>query len=331
METRASYLLVGVFALLSMAGFVVAVVWMAGVNLDEDFAYYDIFFEGSVSGLKPGNAVRYRGIPVGVVSDMAINPENVEQVRVTIEIPEDTPVKQDTEAALEFQGITGVAYVQLLGGTHAAPDLREAAGDGRPVIQSRPSQLQELFDSAPELVSRITALVNRANLLFDEDNRKNVAKTLSNVGTISGVLAERSSDIDGFLGDATMTMKELRGAAKETGQTIKDIQKLAASIRTLSDGLNKDLSGVGDEAKKSLIEVRKTAQEFRRASFVLADLVESNREPVDTFASSGLYEFTQLLSETRVLVGALTRISSQIERDPARFLFGKTQPGVEVK
>lgn len=331
METRASYLLVGVFALLSMAGFLIAVVWMAGVNLDEDFAYYDIYFEGSVSGLKPGNAVRYRGIPVGVVSDMTINPKNVEQVRVTIEIPESTPVKEDTEAALEFQGITGVAYVQLLGGTHAAANLSAATDDARPVIKSRPSQLQELFDSAPELVTRVTALVNRANMLFDPENRKNIAATLSNVGKISGVLAARSSDIDGLLGDATMTMKELRGAAKETGETIKDVQKLAASMQALSDSLNKDLSGVGDEAKKSLIEVRKTAQEFRRASFVLADLVESNREPVDTFASSGLYELTQLLSETRVLVGALTRISSQIERDPARFLFGKTQPGVEVK
>lgn len=331
METRASYLLVGVFALLSMAGFLIAVVWMAGVNLDEDFAYYDIYFEGSVSGLKPGNAVRYRGIPVGVVSDMTINPKNVEQVRVTIEIPESTPVKEDTEAALEFQGITGVAYVQLLGGTHAAADLSAATGDARPVIKSRPSQLQELFDSAPELVSRVTALVNRANLLFDPENRKNIAETLSNVRAFTGVIAARSKDIDGLLGDATMTMKELRVAADEAGATIKDVQKLAVSMQALSDGLNKDFTGVGDEAKKSLIEVRKTAQEFRRASFVLADLIDANREPVDTFASSGLYELTQLLSETRVLVGALTRISSQIERDPARFLFGKTQPGVEVK
>lgn len=331
METRASYLLVGVFALLSMAGFLIAVVWMAGVNLDEDFAYYDIYFEGSVSGLKPGNAVRYRGIPVGVVSDMTINPKNVEQVRVTIEIPESTPVKEDTEAALEFQGITGVAYVQLLGGTHAAADLSAATGDARPVIKSRPSQLQELFDSAPELVSRVTALVNRANLLFDPENRKNIAETLSNVRAFTGVIAARSKDIDGLLGDATMTMKELRVAADQAGATIKDVQKLAVSMQALSDGLNKDFTGVGDEAKKSLIEVRKTAQEFRRASFVLADLIDANREPVDTFASSGLYELTQLLSETRVLVGALTRISSQIERDPARFLFGKTQPGVEVK
>ncbi len=331
METRASYLLVGVFALLSMAGFLIAVVWMAGVNLDEDFAYYDIYFEGSVSGLKPGNAVRYRGIPVGVVSDMTINPKNVEQVRVTIEIPESTPVKQDTEAALEFQGITGVAYVQLLGGTHGAANLSAASGDARPVIKSRPSQLQELFDSAPELVSRVTVLVNRANHLFDPENRKNIAETLSNVRAFTGVMAARSKDIDGLLGDATTTMKELRVAASQAGETIKDVQKLAASMQALSDGLHKDFAGVGDEAKKSLVEVRKTAQEFRRASFVLADLVESNREPVDTFASSGLYELTQLLSETRVLVGALTRISSQIERDPARFLFGKTQPGVEVK
>ena len=349
METRASYLLVGAFALLAMTGFVIVVIWMAGVNLEEDFAYYDIYFDGSVSGLKPGNPVRYRGIPVGVVNDMRINPDNVEQVRVTIEVPESTPIKRDTVAALEYQGITGVAYVQLSGGTHEAAMLREASSRDRPVIESRPSQLQELFESAPELITRVTALVDRANLLLNPRNQENIGKILDNFQSFSSVLAARAKDMDVLITDATMTMKELRAASAEAEKTmqilhesaddltteatgaLKDIRALSNSVRTLTENIDKDFAGVGKEAGLSLAEVRKTAQEFRRAAFVLADLIEDNREPVDAFAGSGLYEITQLLSETRVLVGALTRISSQIERDPARFLFGKSQPGVEVK
>lgn len=342
METRASYLLVGTFSLLVMAIFAAAVIWMAGVNLQEEFTYYDIHFDGSVTGLKPGNAVRYRGVPVGVVSDIIISPSNVEQVRATIEVPASTPIKTDTVASLEYQGITGVAYVQLSGGTHDAPLLKKQPDEDRPRIPAKSSQLQELFESAPELISSISALVGRANQLLNPGNRENISKIIENTQVFSKVLAERSQDIG-------ETMKSLRTASDEAAGTMRTINKsagtltgdaavtlrnlrdLAADMQKLSKVLNTEVGGVGAEAKQALSEVRKTAVEFRRAAFVLSDLIESNRDPVDTFASSGLYELTQLLSETRVLVGALSRISAQIERDPARFLFGRTQPGVKVK
>ena len=331
METRASYLLVGVFALIAMLGFAIAVIWMAGVNLRDDAMRYDIFFKGSVSGLKEGNAVRYRGIPVGVVTSMEINPDNVEEVRVTIEIPQKTPVKEDTAAALEYQGITGVGYIELSGGTHKAPLLAAKAGQARPVIPSKPSQLQELIDTAPELVTRITAVVDRVALLLSPQNQENIARTLENIRGVTGVLAEHSADISTAITSATEAMKDTRSAAKEAEVALREIGGLAKSLQKLANTLDKDFTGVGPEAKEALSEVRQTAVEFKRAASVLSDLVDRNKEPVNTFAASGLYELTQLLAETRVLVGALTRISGQIERDPARFLFGKTQPGLEVK
>ena len=195
METRASYLLVGTFSLLVMVIFAAAVIWMAGVNLQEEFTYYDIHFDGSVTGLKPGNAVRYRGVPVGVVSDIIISPSNVEQVRATIEVPKSTPIKTDTVASLEYQGITGVAYVQLSGGTRDAPLLEKQPDEDRPRIPAKASQLQELFESAPELISSITALVGRANQLLSPGNRENLTKIIENVQVFSKVLAERSQDI----------------------------------------------------------------------------------------------------------------------------------------
>lgn len=331
METRASYLLVGIFALVAMVGFAIAVVWMAGANLRDVATRYDIYFKGSVSGLKEGNAVRYRGIPVGVVARMEINPENVEQVRVTIEVPQKTPVKEDTVAALEYQGITGVGYIELSGGTHDAPLLEAKPGQERPVIPSKPSQLQELFDTAPELVTRITAVVDRVAILLNPQNQENIARTLDNLRTFTGMLAERSGDFGTAVNSVTSAMADTRAAAKQVETALREIGGLAKSLQSLSTTLDKDFAGVGPEAKEALTEVRKTAVEFKRAAVVLADLVDRNKEPVNTFAASGLYELTQLLADTRILVNALTRISSQIERDPAQFLFGKTQPGLEVK
>jgi phospholipid/cholesterol/gamma-HCH transport system substrate-binding protein len=349
METRANYLVVGAFTLLVMIGSVVAIVWMAGVDIDEEFAYYDIYFEGSVTGLKPGNPVRYRGIPVGVISDIQIDPKNVERVRVTIEIPESTPIKTDTFASMEFQGITGVAYVQISGGTQKAETLKKKPGEKRPTIPAKSSQLQELFESAPELITRVTSLVDRFNLMLNARNRENVGKILDNVQVITTAVAERSEDINALLVDAAGTMQQLRVAAGDARETLAllktsaeqltakadtmmtNVNALALDLKQLSSGVSKEIDGVGVEAKAALKEARAALDNFGRAAKTLAELVEANRDPVDAFASSGLYELTQLLTEARVLMSSLNRIASQIERDPARFLFGRTQPGVEVK
>lgn len=314
METRASYLLVGVFALVAMAGFVVAVLWMAGANLRENVAYYDIFFDGSVTGLKPGNTVRYRGIPVGSVTDISINPKDVQQVRVMIEVPADTPIKKDTIAALETQGLTGVAFIQLTGGTNEAPRLVAGKGQEYPVIQSRPSQLQELVQGAPELMARVTTLVNKGNTLLGDKNLQNIESTLRNVQSLTGTLAEDSPKLVATIGD---TAKTIRSA----------MHSLDGAMRQFTT----ETKGLGNEFNQTLSDIRKTSVEFRRAAYDLADMLETNKEPFNTFASSGLYELTQLLSEMRTLVAALSRITAKVESDPGRFLYGKSQPGVEVK
>src|SRR3546814_6760664 len=133
MEPRANYILVGAFALVVLLGFAIAAVWLARVELRESTVRYDVFFEGSVTGLRPGNAVRYRGVPVGTVAAMQINPRNVEQVQVTLSVPAGTPIKADTVASLELEEITGVAYVQLSGGTQEAPPLAAQPGQERQI------------------------------------------------------------------------------------------------------------------------------------------------------------------------------------------------------
>ena len=233
METRASYLLVGAFALIAMAGFAVAVVWMAGANLDSATARYLIFFKGSVSGLKVGNAVQYRGIPVGVVSDLEINPTNVEEVKATIEISPKTPVKADTVAGLGYQGITGVAYIELTGGTHDAPALTAKSGQKLPVIASKPSQLQELFDAAPELVTRVTHLVNLAIRFLGTENQENFARIMNNVAGITGTIAGRSEEIGTIIGDVKIAVNDVRAVAVEADNTVREIGALAKSVRSL--------------------------------------------------------------------------------------------------
>ena len=360
METRASYLVVGGFVLVSLIALVVMVIWLAGTTFDEEFAYYDILFEGSVTGLKSGNPVRYRGIPVGVVSDMGIDKENVERVRVTIEVPNDTPIKEDAIASLEFQGITGVAYVQIEGGTQDANMLRPQLGRPRPIIESKPSQLQEVFDAAPEVLNRFIALLEQASVLLGKENQSNVADTLQNITTFTDVLAENSGDVGHMISDSVKVINELRLASAEARTAVTDLRGLVADVTdnvalitgearaTMEDVhsltsdfrddahnltgrldgtltiLDREVQGLGGETKSTLLAVRQASEQ-------LARILDSNQGAVTDFTASGLYEFTQLLAESRILVASLMRISTEIERDPARFLFGNAQQGLEVK
>src|SRR5690242_10503168 len=110
METRAQHVLVGAFVLGILVAIVIAVVWVARVQFNREFSYYDIFFTGSVTGLNTGAAVRYNGVQIGRVDEIRIAPSNVEQVRVTIEVDGTVEIKEDAVASLELQGVTGYAF-----------------------------------------------------------------------------------------------------------------------------------------------------------------------------------------------------------------------------
>ena len=100
METRANYLLVGSFVLIIFAGAILFILWLAKFQFDQQFTRYDIEFEGSVSGLKVGSSVELNGIPVGEVINIGIDPRDVEKVAVTVEVPADTPIREDTIASM---------------------------------------------------------------------------------------------------------------------------------------------------------------------------------------------------------------------------------------
>ena len=145
MEIRASYVVVGAVVLALLAGLVAFSLWLVDAGVDRNLARYEIAFAGSVSGLPEGGQVLYRGIPVGRVADIRIDPTNVENVLVTVEIDRETPIKEDTVATLEFQGLTGIAYVQLRGGTQQSARLDPNAA-APPRIRSRPSTLERVFE-----------------------------------------------------------------------------------------------------------------------------------------------------------------------------------------
>ena len=352
LEPRANHFAVGLLIIAAVASAVVFTVWLAKSDIEKQYTLYRINFEGSVTGLSSAGIVRYRGVPVGAVVDIRIDPDNSERIGVTIRVDSETPIKADSAASLELQGITGIRYVQIQGGSHASPRLEAAPGEDVAVIQSTVSTLEALFEDIPTLIVRLAVLVDRASLLLSDKNIAAAEQILQQLESIIGMVAEPRDQVDGIIVDAAKTIKEarktaetIRGLADELSDEILSLSETAratldsatgafaeasTTLRNASgtlESVDESTGALFAEIQETLGDVRKTTVSIGQAADQLNLLIVENRAPLHDFAADGLYEFTRFLVETRALVASLTRIATELESDPARFLFGDAEAG----
>ena len=320
METRASNLAVGVFVLLLSLGTAMTALWLARTRADADLAAYEVAFSGSVSGLREGAAVLYRGVPVGRVRTIRIDPGNVGRILAGIEIEAGTPVRTDTKAELQLQGVTGLSNIELSGGSNESRPL-EATGDQTiPVIEAGPSTIEQVFNSTPELLGQAAAVLASLGRLTSDANMAKVEAILANIDGLTGELAARRSDLGRMVETGANAMTKVDATAGALDKTLGDVGDLAGQLaQTLKD--------VREQSGSTIKELEQTSLAFRnlagRADATLASL----QQPIEDFGQSGLYDFSQMVRELRQLVASLSRVSTEIERDPAGFLLGGSQRG----
>lgn len=312
-------MIVGAVVLALIAGLAGFSAWLVKSDIDRRATAYTIYFEGSVTGLQEGGQVQYRGIPVGRIVDIGIDPDNVERVRVIAEIDEAIPITKDTIATLEMQGITGLAYVQLQGGTRESAPLVIDGDDSdeMPVIAARRSALERVFESTPDLLAQAVDIADRLEIFLNDDNLDALSSTLANVESFSGALADNK---DSF--GAVMT---------GMSETLGEVKQLGSDLRQVSGKLDERLEGVGGDLVNTLTELSTAASNLGGAALQLDGMVEDLREPLSDFSGTGLYELTNLVGESRALVAALTRITKEVERDPAGFLIGGSRRGFKAE
>ena len=227
-------------------------------------------------------------------------------------------------ATLGLQGITGVAYIELSGGTRESPALATELGKKIAVIQTKTSGIEQVLTKAPELLERAVTITERLTLFLDDRNVNAVADTLKNLSTLTGTLAGRTDEINQVLADSRKTFSALREAAEGIAQLTGELKGKVGPITTGAQDVITDV-------QVTLADVRKAIGGFDKVATQLEGIVKDNRGPLRDFSSGGLYELSQFIAEARVLIAAFARLSGQIERDPARFFFGDNQKGFEAK
>jgi phospholipid/cholesterol/gamma-HCH transport system substrate-binding protein len=300
MEARFNYAAVGVFVLILSAALIGGVLWLSsGGATRKAYDVYYAYMDESVSGLNLDAPVRYRGVEVGRVRRIELAPENIEQVRLTLEIERGTPVRVDTVATLRVQGLTGIGYVELTKGRQDSAPLLAQPGKEPPVIRSGPSLLVRLDSAVTTLLTNVNRSSENFNALTDDANRRAIAQILADLEQVSRALAARSAAIDSGLTNAARTMENTVRLTGELSQLVARVQRSADAFDRMSS-------------------------EVARAGASANDALESARAEGRQFAAETLPEVQLLVTELRDLTGSLRRFSEQLERNPSVLLYGKS-------
>ncbi len=318
MEVRSSNLVVGIFVLVLSIGTAIFGVWLAQRDIDRTFTEYEIVFPGSVFGLSEGSSVLFRGVPVGRVTDIRLDPEDVDQVLVAIEVERNTPVTIDTHAVLVPQGVTGLVVVELRGGDVDAP--RRTAERGRPQIAGRVSAIEQVFTATPELLARSLIVVERLGSVLSTANIERISNTLDHVEQLTAAVAARTDDIERLL-VAGGTM------AEEGSRALEEVTGLVEQAGRLTSALEEEIPRLAGRGGAALEEVERAAVAGRNLMWRADRMLEATEQPLEDFAASGAYEFGEMIRELRTLIATMSRITTDFERDPAGFLIGGSGRG----
>ena len=244
METKANYVAVGGFVLVCMIGLVVTLLWLAGAQYSQEYVYFQTSFKGPVTGLGDGTTVRYNGIDVGHVTELKFDPNDPQKVIVKLQLKPDLHIRRDSEASIESEGLTGGSYVEISGGTKKSPELTAPPGQV-PVIRSSQSTLQQLVQSAPQLMAKLNNAADKLNNILNTKNQKAFGDILTNLDTTTTMLAKRSADIDATLANFSQASKALAQASTKIGPTLTDADDSVKKFGKLSADADAFVNGEG--------------------------------------------------------------------------------------
>ncbi|MGD0721827.1 MAG: MlaD family protein [Roseiarcus sp.] len=229
METKANYVLVGAFTLVVIVAGFLFVLWFSGSAKTAEHKTYRIVFTGSVSGLTRGSSVLFNGLNVGAVTAIDFLEDDPSKVAALIDIAGRTPVKTDTKARLELQGLTGVAAIALTGGAETAPTLTPGPDGGPPTINADRSDFQNLLENVQRLSAKADGVLEKADKLLG-DNGPAITDALKNVDLFSKALAENSAGVGAALGGVADLGQKLGPLANRLQGLSDDLDKLVKAV-----------------------------------------------------------------------------------------------------
>jgi phospholipid/cholesterol/gamma-HCH transport system substrate-binding protein len=290
-------------------GLVVFVFWLARLQFNQEYDIYDILFTEPVRGLSEGGEVHFNGIKVGEVTKLALDKRDPNRVIARIRVTSEAPVRVDSRATLEPQGVTGVNYVQITAGTPSKKMLRDTVrGDEVPVILSQRSAISDLLEGGGTVLSRTIEALDRMNRVLSDQNIRTFTAAMNDVQAVTAEARERKA----IIADAQRALQSAEEAADE-------ITKLTRNANEIID----------TDGRRSMKNLAEAADQVKAAATDVRSIVSKLEGPTTEFATTGLPQLTSAMVTLQSAAESLQRLTNEVQQNP-RGLIGKT-PAQELE
>lgn len=297
MESRVNYTAVGFFVIAIGVGMIAAAFWLTTSGHSRLYRTYVVYMNEAVAGLNEQAPVKFNGVQVGYVANIALNPTNPQQVKLTLAIESITPISTSTIATLASQGITGIAYVGLKATSAEGKPLMAKPEEPYPEIKSQPSLLVELDTAIRDISTRFREISQRISNVLDSDNAQAFRETLANLRTISETLADNNERVDAAIRNADELVENLSKSSRKLPEATRHFQSAMRQV---------------DEASKSFHLTMKQTQ-----------------STVQTISQEALPSTLEMIQSIKLAAGNIEQLSGDLARDPSMLVRGRqaTPPG----
>lgn len=248
METRANYLLVGIMVILAVTAVFTFFIWLSGGPNKSQYTQVMIYFPGSVSGLSEGSQVRYRGVQVGNVASITLDPKLPDQVHVLVNVLKTTPLYEDMRADLQMLGITGLSFIELTGFSADAKPLVRQDNEPYPIIYGSESALEKMMSNIPILLQSYTDVAYTILDALNEQNRMEFASTLKNMNEFTKALVDSREQMNQIILSTDSLTRNIdtfsQSGLQEFEYLLQDARKTITQLGTFTESLNENPSGL---------------------------------------------------------------------------------------
>lgn len=312
MESKVDYTLTGLFLLLFSAALIAFAFWLGKYNDNvRAYTHYKVYLTESVAGLAPEASVKFHGVDMGKVESIRINPKNSEEVELTLKLKKETPIKTDSFAILKFYGITGLAYIEINGGSKSAPRL-VADKDKIATIPTSPSMIQRLDESLSSVATKLSTTLDRADRLFSDQNIHNIAQSLEHLRSLT-------AQIDSYQNQIKRLLAQTIAVENNASHTLETINDTASSAKHTSleiqAKLNSTLQSLENTSKNSHALIEKIDAHMDRGDYNL-----------QTITAPTLNELNDLIDHSKALTQEMKATLHTINQSPSDLLLKKSKP-----
>jgi len=318
LNNKVNYTAVGFSVLIGIILMLGFTYWLLKPSTEDEVKRYNIHFDESVLGLNVDSAVKYRGISVGKVTRLRINPQNIEQVEVLVTILKTTPVKETTVATLTSHGITGLSYINLSLGNNGAADLEAKEGEEYPIIKTEASFFERFEESLGTVSTKLSKTLTRTEELLNDENQVQVSILLKRTASFMTQMEKLANDE--AIEDFHASLKNMDRVTKKLDVMMPKIEHFIDKSVAWEDKISESFTSITN----SYMGIKASMDQFKSA-------IANGDFNIKEITHDVVPTINNTLIEMQHLMISIESALNQYERSPGDILFKqekvKTGPG----